>query len=136
MRALRKLVNQSRQHFFPCAAFTQQQHRNIHVGYQRRLGANLLHRRTAGHKEHVIAKLLNLARVWLRIRPQALLNDRIQLCLLKRLGQIILSAQTNGLHHLASVAHAGEHHHFHAGFQLLELFQCLQSINSRHQPVE
>ena len=68
--------------------------------------------------------------------PQALVNDRVQLGFLKRLGQVILRAQAHGLHHLAGIADAGKHHHLQSRLLLPQLLERLQAVDSGHQQVE
>src|SRR5205085_3525753 len=70
------------------------------------------------------------------IHSQALVNDGVEFGLLKRLGQIIMSAQADGLDNFAGITDAGEHDDFHAGTHFTQLFQSLQAVNARHQNVK
>ena len=136
MRARRQFVNQPRHDFLARTAFSQHQHRNVDVRNQRSLRTKLAHHRTGGDKEHLIADFFHFARIILLIGPQTLVDDRIQFALLKRLGQVIVRAQANRLHHLAGIADAREHHDFDAGLKLPQLFQRLQAVDPGHQQVE
>ena len=117
MSARRQLVNQPRHYFLAGSAFSQHQYRNIHIGDQRRLRANLAHGRAGGHEKYVVVKLFDFAGKVLLVLAQTLINDRIQFSLLERFGQVIVRAQADGLHHLAGIADAGEHDDFHARHQ-------------------
>src|ERR1700688_1868018 len=137
MRARRKFVNKTSEHFLARPTLTQQKHWDFDIRNQRRLRANLLHRRTSRNKKYVVAKFFDFAGVALTLRrANALPNDRIEFGLLKRLGQIIHSPQPHGLHHLARVIHAGEHYDFQSGLQLAQLLQSLQAVNARHKQIE
>ena len=72
----------------------------------------------------------------LLVGPQALIDDVVQFALLKRLGQVIVRAQANGLNDFAGVADAGEHHNFDPGLEMAELIERLQAINPRHEQIE
>ena len=118
MSARRQLVNQPRHHFLAGSAFSQHQDWNIDICHQRSLRPNLPHRGACRHKKDVVVKLFYFAWQVLLIFSQTLINDRGQLSLLERFGQIILRAQADGLHHLAGIADAGKHHYLESRHQL------------------
>ena len=136
MGARRQLVNQPRHHFLAGAALPQHQDRNIDIRDQRCLRANLAHGRTGRHEKYVVVKFFDFARQILLVLAQALVDDRVQFGFLKRLGQVIVRAQADGLHHFAGIADAGKHHHFQPRHQLAQLFQRLQAVDPGHQQVE
>ena len=131
MRARRKLVDQARHHFFSGAAFSQHQHRNINVGHQRSLRTQLAHVGAGGYEENLVAEFFDFAGVVFLVGAEALVNDFIQLGLLKWLGDVVGRTQADGLHHFLGVVDAGQHHHFYAGLQLAQVLQRFQSVDSR-----
>ncbi len=123
MGARRKFVDQARQHFLAGATLTEQEDRDVNVGDECGLRANLLHCRAGSDEEHVVAKFFDFARIALTLgRADALSNDRVEFRFLERLGQIIDRPEAHGLHDFASVVHAGEHNDFQSGLELAELF--------------
>ena len=120
--ARRKFMDQPRQHFLAGTAFTEQEDRDVDVGDERGLGADLLHRRAGSDEEHVVAKFLDIAGVGLTLgRADALPNDRVEFGFLERLGQIIDRAEAHRLHDFARVIHAGEHDNFQSRLELAQL---------------
>ena len=86
MRPGRKFVDQLRQNFLARAALSEQQNRNVYVGDQGRLGTDLAHGRAGGHEKDIIAEFFDLARIDRALLSQALIDYRIELGFLKRLG--------------------------------------------------
>src|ERR1700692_622861 len=136
VRALRQLMNQSRQHFFSSSTLAKQQNRNIHLGHQRRLRTNLVHRRACRNEESVFADFLDFSTPRRLTLTQALVNYRIQFCFLKRFRQVVVRSQPHCLHDLLRIVDAGKHYDLYSGPLLPELLQRFQSINSRHQHVQ
>ena len=131
MCARRKLVDQARENFFAGAAFAEHKHRNVDVGDQRSLRTDLAHRGAGGDEEYVVAQFFDFAGVRLLILAETLIDDGVEFCLLKGLGEVILRAEAHGLHDLAGIAHAGEHDDFHAGLHLAQLLEGLAGRRCR-----
>src|SRR5581483_2567268 len=136
MCARRKLVNQSRQNLLTCSALAEQQDRDINIRHQRCLRADLAHCRTGCNEEHIIGQLLNFSGIILLVSAKALIDDGVQFRLLEGFGEVIVSAEPDGLHNLAGIADAGEHDDFDAWLQLTQLFQRLQSVDAGHKHIE
>ena len=132
----RELVHEARENFFAGAAFPEHKHRDVDVGDQRSLRADLAHRGAGGHEEYVVAQFFDFTRVRLLILAETLIDDGVEFCLLKGLGEVILRAQAHGLDDLAGIAHAREHDDFHARLHLAQLLECLQAVDAGHEHVE
>src|SRR5215470_4494101 len=111
MCARGELVDQAGYHFLSRAAFSQHKNWNIDVRYQRRLRTYLAHGRTGGDEKDVVVELLDFALISLFVHAQALVYDGVELGFLKRLGQVIMSAEADSLNNFAGIADAGEHDH-------------------------
>src|SRR5262249_55051807 len=83
MGARRQLVDEARKNFFSCTAFTKQQHRNVDIGNQGGLRADLPHGGTCRDEEYIVAEFLHFTGVVLLVRSQALVDDSIEFGLLK-----------------------------------------------------
>ena len=122
--------------FFAGTAFAQQQHRDIDIGDQRGLRADLAHLRAGGDEEDVFGEFLDFAAVGLLSLAETEIDDRIQFCFLKGLGEVVERAELHRMHDLARVVDAGQHHDFDAGLDLAQLFQSLQAVDAGHEHVE
>src|SRR5215469_3328535 len=91
MRSRGELVDQPGEYFLARSALTQEQDRDVNVGHQRRLRANLAHRRTGRDEKHIIAELFHLAAERLLALPESQIEDRIQFRFLKWLGQLFFN---------------------------------------------
>ncbi len=127
------LMDQAGDDFLAGAALAQDQDRNVHVGDQLGLGANLPHGRAGGHEKYIIAQVLNLSlqgRV-IAVSAKTLLNHCLQVGFLEGLGEIVLRAQADGLYDLAGVGQAGQHDDLEIRVLSPDLLQGFQSIHSR-----
>src|SRR5579862_1340926 len=136
MSALGKFVDQAPEDFLAGSALTQKQHRDVNIGDERGLGANLAHGGTGRDEKNVLRKFFDFATVSLFSLAQTEIDDGIQFRFLKRLGQVVLSTQLHRVHYFAGIVDAGQHHNFDAGLKLAQLLESLQAIDAGHENVE
>ena len=129
-------MDQARHHFFTCTAFTKHQDGNVHVGNQCCLRPQLAHVGTGGHKESLIAEVLNFTGIILLVRAQALINNGIQFGFLEWLSDIVRSSQPDRLHYFLRIVHARKHHHAHVRLQLAQTLERFESVNPRHYKIQ
>ena len=103
-------MNQARENFLAGSAFTEKQDRNIDVGHQRCLGADLAHCRAGSDKEHVVSEFLDFATEGLLALAEAKVDDGIQFCFLKWLGEVILRTQFHRLDNFSRIAQGSAGH--------------------------
>ena len=136
MGARRKLVDQASEDFFAGAALAEQQHGDVYIGDQRGLRADLAHLGASGDEEDVFGEFLDFSAVSLFALTEAEIDDCIQFCFLKRLGEVVEGAQLHRVYDLARVVDAGQHHDLDAGLDLAQLFESLQTVDAGHEHVE
>src|SRR5262249_43535322 len=67
---------------------------------------------------------------------ESLVDDRVQLRLLKWLGEIVMSAEAHCLYDFAGIVDAGKHHDLEPRLHLAELLESFQAVDTGHQHIE
>src|SRR2546423_15335239 len=115
-------MDQARELYLASATLCKQQNRNVGSGNEGRLWTDLLHLRTGRDEEDVVTQLFDLSCVaFVFCSADALLDNSVQLGLLKRLRQIVMSPKAHRLNDLPRVVYAGKHHNLDPGFHLTQL---------------
>ena len=70
------------------------------------------------------------------INSQALVDNRVEFCLLKWLGDVVNRTQSYSLDYFFGVIHAREHYYLDIRLELAQALERFQTINTRHEKVE
>ncbi len=130
-------MNQAPKNFLAGAALAEQKHGDVDIRDQSAACERILRICRAGRdEEDVVGKLFDFSGKGLFSLAEAEIDDGVEFGFLKRLGEVIQSAELHGVNDLARVVDAGQHDDLKARLDLAQLLERLQAVDAGHEHVE